>query len=572
MSAKQTSNQAYEEALGQSEQDDIFAALERTYRIKNKKPAPDDPLTLEKWKGWIGDASESERRAWVIDAYNFAVWVIEHKAEKKVSTDKKFTLTMPQGFEELSLVIVFIVGDDDRLDKDGILMSETNARVSNSPYPTLALGSILSTLSMKDGPNFYEAVKGAWAAWVSHEEEYTSMYPGAKNPFGPSVEAWVTQPLKIESTNIYDARRPAAINRFPRSGFTVELFSDSSPAGSLKRFADNSLLPQSIQLILPGIQRKSVIRDPSKMLLTQVAGVPTTTRKGAVSPEVRVCVEAITQTPPKERLVQVHVVLGDLITRLYPNGFNWTNQAPTLIEAIKNIGNLTVPFINSSGKLQRGWAPVILNTTELSRRDDDVVFTVSLPEDATKGPMVEKYFVRLLGLISAPKWQAYFSLCDLFHRYGVKKGDDGFYIVDPTKPVERRNDDNHLLDAQGEVIYGTNGEPLIDLYSPEAVEQLDREPNQQGIDHYPIVPFDDMLRAGFPGRVYKNASERTKYLNRAKQHLKELADKPSKAFGEKKGKEKAPNIIKIVKHPDGWQFLPGESHIKVYRGVSTGGK
>ena len=395
--------------------------------------------------------------------------------------------------------------------------------------------------------------------------------PPRANPLSGVIKALQNRPREIESTSIYDSRRPAAIMRFPRGNFTVEMFSDSSLAGSLKRFADNSLLPQSIQMVVPPIHRKSVIRDPSKMLLTQVAGVPTTTRKGAVSPEVRVCVEALTQTPPKERMVQVHVVLGDLIERLYVNGFNWTNQAPKLIEAIENIDNLRVPFINSSGKLQRGWAPVKLNTMELSRRDDDVVFTVSLPEDATVGPMVEKRFVRLLGLISAPKWQAYFSLCDLFYRYGVQEGKDGFYLEDPTKPVERRNADGYLLNAQGEMIYGTNGDPLTDLYSQEAVDQLDREDNQQGIKQYPIVPFEDMLKAAFPERVYKSTSEKTEYLNRAKQHFRELADKPSKAFREKKDEEKAPHIIKINKnHSDGWQFLPGESHVAVYRGVSGG--
>ena len=393
-----------------------------------------------------------------------------------------------------------------------------------------------------------------------------------KHPLTGVIVALQDRPPKVESTSIYDARRPAAFMGFPRGSFTVEMFSDSSPGGSLKRFVDDSLLPQSVQLFLPGMSRKSVIRDPGKMLLAHVAGVPTTTRKGAVSSEVRVAVEAIMQTPPKERMVQVHVLLGDLIDRIYPNGFNWTNQAPTLIAAIENIDNLRVPFRNSSGRIQTGWAPVTLNTKELSGRDDDVVFTVSLPEDATVGPMVEKKYVRLLGLISAPKWQAYFALCDLFHRRGVNKGDNGFYLADPTRPVERRNADGYLLNAQGEVIYGTSGAPLIDLYSPEAVEQLDREDDQQAIDEYPIVPFDDMLKAAFPGRVYKSASEKSIYLERAKQHFRELADLPSKAFGKKKGEEKAPHIIRIVEHSRGWQFLPGESHIKTYRAVSTGGE
>ena len=442
--------------------------------------------------------------------------------------------------------------------------------------------SLKNDIDEDSAVKIFEQLHAAWLPLYNATEEEKAAVEDARKiffniPFPPIhplcslVDAWQNRFIEIEATTIYDEKRPAAILRFPRGNFTVEMFSDSSPGGSLKRFADDSLLPQSAQMILPGIQRKSVIRNPSEMLLAHVAGVPTTTRQGMVSREVRVCIEALTQTPPKERMVQVHVRLGDLIDRIYPNGFNWTNQAPKLIAAIKNIDNLRVPFKNSSGRIQRGWAPVTLNTRELSRRDDDVVFTVSLPEDATVGPMVEKKYVRLLGLKSAPKWQAYFSLCDLFHRYGIKKGKDGFFIVDPTKPVERRDKKGYLLNAQGKVIRGTDGEPLVDLYSPEAVEQLDREDNQQGIDQYPIVPFDDMLKAAFPGHVYKGTSDRTEYTNRAKKHFRELYDLPSMVFREK-GEEKAPYIIRIIEHENGWKFLPGESHVKVYRGISSGGE
>ena len=231
MSAKQTALQAYNEALGLLEPDDLFPALEQTYCIQNEKDVPKDRLTQGKWKEWIGNASKRERRAWVMDAYKLAAWLIEHKAEKKVGTDKKFTLTMPSGFEELSLVIVFIVGDDDRLDKDGILVSETNARVSNSPYPMLALGSILSAFSTKDGPTFDETVKGAWAVWSLYQEEYLEMHPDAKNPFGASVEAYVLRPPTIETASVSvvsDGKGKAigSILPFAVSEFTRNTFSE----------------------------------------------------------------------------------------------------------------------------------------------------------------------------------------------------------------------------------------------------------------------------------------------------------------------------------------------------------
>lgn len=426
---------------------------------------------------------------------------------------------------------------------------------------------------LKDFPAYLpiEAMRNQWL-----QAQEANLWPKDKpNPIRAVVKAWQNRPPEIDSTSIYDSKRPVTFMRHFRGNYDIELFSESpsDDAGSLKRFAGDVVLPESVQVLLPGIPRESVIRDPNKVMLAHVGGVPKSTRKGGVSPEVRIFVETIMQMTPNTSVARIGLKFGDLVERLYPNGFHWTNQASRLIEAIHNIDNLTVPFVNSSGRVQRGWAPVKLNTMEFSRRDDDIAFTVSLPKDAKKGPMVEKKYVRLLGLLSAPKWHAYLALCDLFYRHGVNKNKGGqFYLADPTKPVERRNERGYLLNARDEVIYGEKGQPLIELYDPDAVEQLDREANQRGIDKYPIVSFDDMLKACYPGRVYKNASEKAEYLRRAKQHFRELADLPSKAFGEKKGEEKAPHIIRIIEHADGWQFMPGQSHINAYRGVSYRGE
>ena len=413
---------------------------------------------------------------------------------------------------------------------------------------------------MKHPDAYGDAFELAHRAWF---EARKCGYKG-NHPLAPIVTAWQNRPPEIHSTSIYDARRPAGIMRYPRGNFDIELFSDGD-MGKLRRFADGAALPD-LQMVLPGFEKKSIIRNPNKVMLAHVDGVPKTTRKGAVSPELRIFVEAIMAVPANERIARVRIKLDELISRLYPGPtpYNWTNQSVRLLNAIRNIDNMTVPFVNSSGRIQKGWAPVKLNTMDFYRRDDDVIFSVTLPDSVSGGPMVEKHFVRLLGLKSDPKWQAYLTLCDLFHRYGIHKNKDGnFNIYDPTKPVERRNDEGHLINAKGEVIYGTDGEPLKNPYDPAAVEQLDREPNPQAIEKYPIVSDDDMLKACFPGREYKNASEQTKYLKRAKKHFRELADQPSKAFG-----NEPLNVIRIIEHADGWQFLPGESHIDVYRGVS----
>ena len=390
------------------------------------------------------------------------------------------------------------------------------------------------------------------------------------HPLKFSIEAWQHRPPEIESTRERDQKLPVWIARFPRGSFDVDLFSGGD-MGELRRFANDTVLPE-LQMVLPGFERKSVIRDPNKLLLANVDGVALTTKSGAVSPELRIFVEAIMAVPANERMARVKIKLDELIARLYPGSkhYNWTNQSGRLLAAIRNMDRVTVPFINSSGNIQHGYAPVKLNTMNFQRRNDDVIFSVTLPDSVSGGPVVEKHFVRLIGLKSDPKWQAYLTLCDLFHRYGIHKKKDGqFNIYDPTKPVERRNADGHLLNAKGKVIRSDKGEPLSNLYDPEAHGQLDREPNQWAIDQYPIVSFDDMLKACFPGRVYKNASERSVYLKRAKKHLKALADVPDKAFDNKP--LNAIQIIEHTEHTDGWQFLPGKSHVEVYRGVAKSG-
>ena len=393
----------------------------------------------------------------------------------------------------------------------------------------------------------------------------------AKHPLSDIVTAWQNRPPEIESTRERDHKLPVWIARFPRGNFDVDLFSDGD-VGELREFANNQVLPK-LQMVLPGFERKSVIRDPNKLVLANVDGVAKKTRAGAVSPELRIFVEAIMAVPANERMARVKIKLDVLIARLYPAGFNWTNQSPRLLTAIRNMDRLTVPFINSSGNIQHGYAPVKLNTMNFQRRNDDVIFSVTLPDSVSGGPMVEKHFVRLLGK-SAPKWHAYLTLCDLFYRYGIYKNKDGeFNIYDPTKPKVNRNADGYLLNAQGKVLRSDSGRPLKNPYSTAALSQLEREDDPKAAEKYPIVSFDDMLKACFPGRVYKNASERGEYLKRAKQHLEELADVPSKAFNDKKLKPLVSlNAIKIIGHADGWQFLPRKSHIRVYRGVANSGE
>lgn len=404
MAAKQASNQAYEEALGQSEPDDILAALERTYCIKNEKPAPEGILTLEKWKEWVKNASEIERRAWMMDAYNFAIWLIEHKAEKKVNTDKKFTLTMPSGFEELSLVIVFIVGDDDRLDKEGILVSETNAWVSDSPYPTLALGSILSALSMKDGPTFDEAVKGAWAAWVSHEKEYLAKNKDAKNPFGASIEAYVL--LRRTAIEPFKPKKRGSLPRF-----------DKIEAGEAKTLIQlQPEPPPDSQLFLefPELQRTGAASWLLN-LYDKVGGAANQRGRGAPW-SMRLFIGGLLHVPIDQRDGEGHyfpVPTDEVIRWLYPNG-KWTSKYSrweSFTEALKEVNRLGWISVPDVGSVHVFGVSVIPEKPS----DPFVEFIARVPSSAAHGARIDWPKLCAYGKESAPLYRAYLTACEFMH-------------------------------------------------------------------------------------------------------------------------------------------------------------
>ena len=552
-----TAHEAYKEALGLPEPDDFLRALERTYCIQNEKDVPEDGLTLEKWKGWIGNASESERGAWVIDAYNFSVWLIEHKAEKKVAQDKKFTLTMPSGFEALSLVIVFIAGDDGRLDKDGIVMSETNARVSNSPYPTLALGSILSTLSMKDGPNFYEAVKGAWAAWVSHQEEYLRMCPDARNPFGSSVETMVTN-RPIPAKNYTTAIMP----RY--AGSVIEVAHTDVESGSVlqSQEAEKALEKLNNQRdLFPPLERRLAL------IISQVQGLKETDHQGQVSQELRIFHEAYLATTGYDIGVNGTLVAFDFDyfrDALYPGWRDKRNKQGKPISfhtanrdrIRQSIDNMRKAYIDVDGL--GPIAPVVSRTPveKLSRGKDKVVLDVIAPSGTRRGGLIIAKTMRQLGFLggqgSARKYAFYHALVQYWDQHGTEKGK----ITWPTIPKKLRDGEGRLIDEKGKVILDKNGKPEtrwkkgVQVYDDKGEKIY--EPNEdKRLTRYPIVSRTELIRFFGVNRWSKTKAlldemEREKVFICEKVFIMEAAE-------------------------DGYRFFPSIEHCIAYNDVRTSG-
>lgn len=97
--------------------------------------------------------------------------------------------------------------------------------------------------------------------------------------------------------------------------------------------------------------------------------------------------------------------------------------------------------------------------------------------------MVIKDIHRHIGMKSAAQWNAYHIAAYLWDKHGTVKGK----LVDPTRPSERRDDHNRIVDATGKPLVNRNGKEIKSPYHPEAVRQLEREPNTDALQRYPVL-------------------------------------------------------------------------------------
>ena len=140
---------------------------------------------------------------------------------------------------------------------------------------------------------------------------------------------------------------------------------------------------------------------------------------------------------------------------------------------------------------------------------------------------------------------AYLTAAWLWDKYGTHQGK----IIAPTRPVERRNSENVLVDKNDKPFVNPHGKKITNLYDPHAVKQSEREPNPDAIKRYPVLSDEDLIYACFPNT---NDTQRKRLLKRAQTHWTEL--------------EKA-GIVRVERLTHGWRILPGASHVEKYRGV-----
>ena len=406
-------------------------------------------------------------------------------------------------------------------------------------------------LQTQGEPTFERAVTlhAEWLQWKESE-------PNLQHPLKPIVGAWIQETTAKQITLEYDQKHPIGILKSSLGSVRDASFVELGETTRLPEFATPNSRQQvestQLQLFHPAA-KTSILPAVMPLQIAHPMGLKPKTKAGAVSHVIRIFFEALMALAPNQQQTDMVFRLGDLIRYLYPDGkFHRTNQLPYVINALEVLHfHATVPWRDDQGDLRR-WRPVYVKSPlEInSKNETPVLMRVEMPPDAKQGIAVDKQITRELGKSSAPQFNAYLTAAWIWDKYGTHRGK----IIDPTRPVERRNSENTLVDATGKPILNPRGKALTNLYDTHAVKKLERELNADAIKRYPVLSDADLIYACFPNT---NDTQRKRLLKRAQAHWTKL--------------EKT-HIVRIERLTHGWRILPGASHIARYRGVQEAQK
>ena len=384
--------------------------------------------------------------------------------------------------------------------------------------------------------------------WKAEREE-----AGCKidHPLKSVVQAWIIIHNAKHITAKLDKTRPASIIKNPMGSVREINFREGGNA-QLREFAT----PERISQVNPDQMRlgfndepPSILPDIMPLEVPNPEGLKPTTKSGAVSPVVRILCESIMALEPHERASDIVFRLGDLIDYLNPDGkFHRSTQLPYIIDALEILHiHATLPWIDDTGEMRK-WRPVWVKSplSMDSKNDAPVHMRVEMPPDARQGYMILKHIHRLLGKKSGPQWNAYHVACYLWDKHATVKGT----LIDPTRPIDQRNEKGEIVGADGKPILTARGKPITNLYHDRVIAQGEREDNPAA-DRYPVLSKNDLIAACMPKATDTNIRV---LWQRAKKYWEGM---------------EAQGIIRIKRERTGWRIFPSQEHLAAYRGVSA---
>ena len=85
----------------------------------------------------------------------------------------------------------------------------------------------------------------------------------------------------------------------------------------------------------------------------------------------------------------------------------------------------------------------------------NLIRRVEMPPDARQGYMILKHTHRLLGKKSGPQFNAYHTISWIWDKHATVQGK----LIDPTRPIDRRNEKGEIVGADGKAILTARGKP-----------------------------------------------------------------------------------------------------------------
>ena len=510
---------------------------------------PGDPLTptLTDIQQMAIETPEADKDGTVIsNGHSYKVLVTKHYL---LSELKERALQTVRDFREHFPNTQDVIVPEARTDEAGTVASSDYFSVvfidSND------IGKFFSVISRHitrtAGEPSVDQMKWLHEVW---KQEHKQVDCEIEHPIIDVVRAWIQTQTATRITGEHDRKYPVAVLKHPL-GNVRELAFTENDTGQVFQTPERV---DQIQMELDLGGAASVLPRIMPLEVVRTAEIKPQTKSGAVSHELRIFFEAMMALQPNQRGADLMFRLGDLIDFLYPNGkFHWTNQMPHIKRALGVLHTYaTVPWIDDQGSL-REWRPVAVRAPLMddATQDTPIYIEVQMPPDARRGHMVIKDVHRKIGMKSAAKWNAYHVAAFLWDKYGTVKGK----LVDPTRPIEKRDDQNRLVDATGKPLVNRNGKAIKSPYHSEAVRRLDREPNPDAIRRYPVLSSKDLILACFPNGY--PADNRRAYLKRAKAHWQQMEDD---------------GILVIHKAQNGWRIQPSSEHLNAHRALRKSAK
>ena len=397
--------------------------------------------------------------------------------------------------------------------------------------------------------DFAERIERLHSHWQAVRDRGEKKIPHILEPIIREWLKWLIEHNAKHITAKLDKIRPVSIIKNPMGSIREISFTDSGNA-QLREFAT----PERTSQVNPDQMRlgfndepPSILPDIMPLEVPNPDGIKPTTKGGAVSHVVRIFYEALMALEPHERASDIVFRLGDLIDYLNPDGkFHRSTQLPYIIDALEILHvHATLPWIDDTGAMRK-WRPVWVKSplSMDSQNDAPVHMRVEVPPDARQGYMIVKFTHRMLGKKSDPQLNAYHTISWLWDKHATVKGK----LIDPTRPIDRRNEKGEIVGADRVPIPTARGKPITNLYHDRVIAQGDREDNPAA-DRYPVLSKNDLIAACMPKATTTNIRV---LWQRAKKYWEGMESQ---------------GIIRIKPERNGWRIFPSQEHLAAYRGV-----